>query len=257
MIMGVRVLTAAAAGALLAAAPALADTTATAITELNIRSGPGPHHAVIGVIPTEASVAVRGCLEEANWCHVEHAGIEGWAYGVYLTAEEFEATAEAEPPAAIIERRTEINVPVVTYQDTSGTGAAIGAAGGAATGAVLGGPVGAAIGYAAGGLLGGLTSVPDPVVSYVREHRTETVYLDGEVVVGGTIPEDVELVEVPDTEFRYVYVNEVPAVVEPDSRRIVRIVRCAPSTRSIGGCTTCLFQPGTAHPTANHRVATR
>jgi hypothetical protein len=129
----------------------------------------------------------------------------------------------------------------VTYQDTSGTGAAIGAAGGAAAGAVLGGPVGAAIGYAAGGLLGGLTSVPDPVVSYVREHRTETVYLDGEVVVGGTIPEEVELVEVPDTEFRYVYVNEVPAVVEPGSRRIVRIVRCAPSTRSIGGCTTCLF----------------
>jgi uncharacterized protein YraI len=41
MIMGVRVFSAAAIGALLAAAPALADTTATAIMELNIRSGPG------------------------------------------------------------------------------------------------------------------------------------------------------------------------------------------------------------------------
>jgi uncharacterized protein YraI len=50
------------------------------------------------VIPTEVSVTVRGCLEEANWCQVKHAGTEGSAYGVYLTAEEFEATAEAEPP---------------------------------------------------------------------------------------------------------------------------------------------------------------
>jgi len=30
---------------------------------------------------------------------------------------------------------------------------------------------------------------------------------------------------VPDYEYRYVYVNEVPVLVEPQSRRIVHIVR--------------------------------
>jgi uncharacterized protein YraI len=212
-------------GALLVSGSALAEMAATATTELNIRSGPGPHHEVVGVIPADAEVTLLGCLDAANWCQIEHDGTEGWAYGVYLTAEE--AAEEAEPERfTVIERRTEMEVPVVTYtEDHSGPSGALGMTAGAAAGALVAGPVGAAVGGAAAGLLGGLANVPEPVTSYVRTHRTETVILDGEVVVGAEVPETVELAEVPESEFRYVYINNVPAIIEPETRRIVHIIR--------------------------------
>ena len=53
----------------------------------------------------------------------------------------------------------------------------------------------------------------------------DPVYLEGEVVVGATLPETVELREIPDYEYRYVYVNGVPVLVEAETRQIVRIVR--------------------------------
>ena len=63
------------------------------------------------------------------------------------------------------------------------------------------------------------------VVTYVRTNKMEPVYLDGEVVVGASLPETVVLNEVPDYEYRYVYVNGQPVLVEPQTRRIVYVVR--------------------------------
>ena len=44
-------------------------------------------------------------------------------------------------------------------------------------------------------------------------------------MVGASLPETVTLAEVPDYEYRYVYVNGQPVLVEPQSRRIVYVVR--------------------------------
>ncbi|TIV09513.1 MAG: DUF1236 domain-containing protein, partial [Mesorhizobium sp.] len=51
------------------------------------------------------------------------------------------------------------------------------------------------------------------------------VYLDGEVVTGATLPDTVELREIPDYRYRYVYVNNQPALVDPGTRRIVYVMR--------------------------------
>ena len=205
----------------LLAGTALTQTAATATTELNIRSGPGPMHEVVGVIPSGGSVTLSGCLDDGSWCQVDSAGTVGWASGGYLSV-----AAAASEPVIVAEQRTEVSVPVVTYEeDQSGEGAFVGMASGAATGALVGGPIGAAIGGAAGGLIGGLSNLPEPVTTYVRANKTETVYLDGEVVPGATLPETVAITPVPDSEYGYVYVNGVPAVVSPDTRQVVHIVR--------------------------------
>ena len=61
--------------------------------------------------------------------------------------------------------------------------------------------------------------------TYVVSNPVDPVYLDGEVVVGAGLPETVELRTIPDYEYRYVYVNRQPVLVEPDSRRIVYVYR--------------------------------
>ena len=66
---------------------------------------------------------------------------------------------------------------------------------------------------------------PERVRTYVTSNRVEPVYLDGDVVVGADLPETVVLRDIPDYEYRYVYVNGQPVLVEPSSRRIVYVMR--------------------------------
>jgi len=130
----------------------------------------------------------------------------------------------------LTERYNDVGVPVVTYKES---GAAGGATGGAVTGAVagalIGGPVGAAVGAAAGaaagGTVGAVIDPPENVRTYVTTNRGDPVYLEGEAVVGAGLPETVELREIPNYKYRYVYVNGQPVLVEPSSRRIVHIIR--------------------------------
>lgn len=64
-----------------------------------------------------------------------------------------------------------------------------------------------------------------PVITYIERNRYEPVYLESEIAVGGVLPDTVDLYEIPDYDYRYVYVNDRPVLVEPDTRRIVYIVR--------------------------------
>ncbi|MCC5969725.1 MAG: DUF1236 domain-containing protein [Pararhodobacter sp.] len=215
--MNAKMIAGGALAASLLASTALAETSATATTDLNLRAGPGPIHEIRSVIPKGASVTVLGCLEAANWCEVGHDGIDGWAYGDYLEAE-----FEAEPVAlSAPEVRSEIRV--VEHED-AGANVIGGATMGAIAGAILAGPFGAAVGAAAGAGAGGLAP-RTTTVTYVRENPVEPVFLDGEVVVGAGLPEDVMLEPVPESNFRYAYINGVPVIVDPDERRIVYIVR--------------------------------
>lgn len=204
---------------------AMAQTSVTATTDLNVRAGPGPEHPVVGVIGANEQAMLEGCLADSKWCQVDIGGTQGWAYSDYLTGD-FDGTQ-----VVVTERPADV-IPSVTYEttaSTSGSGALAGAATGAIAGAIIAGPIGAAVGGVAGAATGSVTEAivepPETVRTYVSSNPIDPVYLEGEVVVGAGLPENVEIREIPDYEYRYVYVNGQPVLVEPESRRIVYVMR--------------------------------
>ena len=112
-------------------------------------------------------------------------------------------------------------------------GTATGAAGGAIAGAIVGGPVGAAVGGVICAIVGTAIEPPPPeVVSYAESaDAPPPVVLRGNVVVGATLPRDVELYPIPDNvyapadghTYAYAIVNGRRVVVDADSRVIVAI----------------------------------
>jgi uncharacterized protein YraI len=187
--------------------PAAAATVATATTPLNIRSGPGPQYSVIGAIPDRGQTTIIGCIQGSLWCQVSYRGRQGWAYAQYLTAR------LAGRPLILAEGLS--NVPAVTYRapvETVGTAVPVPAVSGTliarpATGQPL------------------VIAPPPAVGAYVASHPVAPVYLNGEVVEGAGLPEDVALAPVPGFEYRYAYVNSVPVLVEPQTRRVEYIYR--------------------------------
>ena len=212
-----------AAAILLTGTSAIAATNATATTDLNLRAAPNAQAEIVDVIPGQGEVMIDQCIEAAQWCAVSYNGQDGWAYSPYLTA-----SLDGGEPTVVYENTGRLEIQTYDEQAAANTGAAVGGltAGGVAA-ALAGGPATVAgaliLGTAAGGIVGE-ASVPEDTVTYVRNNPVDPVYLDGEVVVGAGIPQEVELVAVPDTDYRYVYVNGVPAVVNAD-RTIVSVVR--------------------------------
>ncbi len=205
------------AAVLLMSGAALAEVPATATTELNVRAGPGTNFPVGGVIPEGGRAVIGGCVADSRWCTVSYDGGQGWAYSDYLSAD------LGGQQVVITDRVTDLGVPATVYE---GPPAAVpGAVGGAIAGAVIAGPVGAIVGGVAGATLGAAVDPPKEVRAYVTEHQFEPVYVDGEVVVGATLPEPVVVTPVPQSNYAYVYVNGVPVLVEPDTRKVVYIFR--------------------------------
>lgn len=197
------------------ASAAHAETGATAWTDLNLRAGPGTSYEIVSVIPAAQEVMVDGCLDESNWCRVTLDGTSGWASGDYLTA-------MVEAPIYV--NRERLQVQSITYEKNPENTIA-GGASGAVAGAIVGGPVGALIGAAIGLNLGAAVTPEERVTTYVRSNPVDPIYLDGEVVVGAGIPEEVALAEVPESAYYYAYINGVPVLVEREQRRVVYIVR--------------------------------
>lgn len=211
-------LTVAALAGLLALPGVAFAQTSTVTTDLNVRLGPGPNYEVMAVIPANQTVTIHGCLETMAWCEVSFETHTGWVYADYLTYE------VAGSPVIIREAAPQVEVPVVTY-DPQATGATSGAVSGAIAGAVIGGPVGAAIGGVAGATLGAAVTAPGHVRTYVVEQPVDPVYVEGELVIGATLPEAVVLHPVPEYEYRFAYVNHQRVLVDPTTRQIVYIVR--------------------------------
>ncbi|PWJ82243.1 SH3 domain-containing protein [Pseudaminobacter salicylatoxidans] len=216
----------AAVGALFAlTGTALADTAVSAVTDLNVRAGPGPQYPIIGLLAAGQRATLNGCLENSKWCTIAEAQGQGWVYSDYVTAE-FGGSQ-----VILTQRPANSGVAIVAAPDEGGGGAGMvtGGATGAIAGAIIGGPVGAAVGGAVGATAGGVTGTvidpPEQVRTYVAAHQDAPVYLQGEVVTGATLPETVRLREVPDYEYRYVNVNGQLVFVEPQSRRIVYVMR--------------------------------
>ena len=64
--------------------------------------------------------------------------------------------------------------------------------------------------------------VPDDVVTFIESHPTDPITIEGDVTEGMVIPEDVPLVAVPDQpNYSYVYIDQRPALVEPQTRRVI------------------------------------
>jgi uncharacterized protein YraI len=215
------VILSAAATALAVAGPAWADMIATTTTDLNVRAGPSSQEAVLGRLAAGESVGIDTCVNAGRWCRVNFGGGSGWVSSRFLSGD-FASSG------AVVSGET---TGAITRPGSPGTTAGVvtGGTAGAITGAVIGGPVGAAIGGAAGMVAGGTTgAVLDPpyrVRSYVRTHRVEPLYLNERVAIGSTLPETVELRPIPDYEYRYVYLNDRPVLVEPQTRRVVYVVR--------------------------------
>ena len=211
--MKLTVLTAAAA--VFWVGPAFADVAAVATTDLNVRGGPGTEYPVVGFLKSGEAVALQGCLDGSKWCVLGDSG--GWVYSDYLSSD-VGGTA-----VIVTDRPGRLEVPTVVYD---GPPSAVPAAvGGAIAGAVIAGPVGAVVGGIAGATLGAAVDPPEPVRTFVTGNPVDPVYLDGEVVVGATLPEGVTFTPVPDYQYSYAYVNGVPVLVEPKKREIVYIVR--------------------------------
>jgi hypothetical protein len=66
------------------------------------------------------------------------------------------------------------------------------------------------------------------IKSYVTEHRVRPVTMKEKIIVGATVPNDVELEAVPSdwgpslTKYRYVYSGERVMLVDPGSRTVVQ-----------------------------------
>ena len=189
-------------------APALAATLASAMTPLNIRSGPGPQYSVIGAIPTRGEATILGCIQGSLWCQVSYNGRQGWAYSQYLTA-------QLSGRSLIVAEHLNDVAPAVTYRaPVETTGSAVAAP--TITETLVAPPAGQPLVVA---------PPPATVGSYVVSHPVAPVYLNGEVVEGVGLPQDVGLAPIPGSTYQYAYVNNVPVLVEPTTRRVEYLYR--------------------------------
>ncbi|AZO47921.1 MAG: DUF1236 domain-containing protein [Mesorhizobium sp.] len=63
------------------------------------------------------------------------------------------------------------------------------------------------------------------VREYVHKHPLASINLLGlELNVGSTLPDTVELREVPDVQYRYVVVDGRTVLVDPSTRRVVEVL---------------------------------
>jgi phage tail tape-measure protein len=103
---------------------------------------------------------------------------------------------------------------------------ATGAVGGAVVGGAVGGPVGAVIGAGVGSTVGLAAEPPGEVVTYVQREQVPSVAVQEHVVVGQPLPAAVELRTVPShTEYRYAVVNNQRVIVEPKTRKVIKIIQ--------------------------------
>src|SRR3569623_1019095 len=96
---------------------------------------------------------------------------------------------------------------------------------GADAGGQVRGPGGAAVGGTVGAAVGTAVASPDAVITSVRGERVPSVVVHERIAVGEPLPETVVLHEVPRYhEYRYAVVNDQRVIVDPHTRRIIRVV---------------------------------
>ena len=173
----------------------------------------------MGEIGSGDTATVTGCVTDSMWCEVDYGGTIGYAYSDYLTVQ-----SQAEGEVIVLTERAPELVGVAEPSTTANS-TVTGAAGGAIAGALIGGPIGAAVGGAIGATTGVVVDPPETARTYVADNPMDPVYLEGEVVVGAQVPQEVAVQTIPDYEYEYVYINGQPVLIEPGSREIVYVFR--------------------------------
>jgi hypothetical protein len=100
-----------------------------------------------------------------------------------------------------------------------------GAHNGAEAGGAVAGPLGAMVGGTVGAAVGVGLEIPNAVITSIDEERAPSVVVHDRVVVGEPLPAEVELRPVPRyTEYRYAVVNDRRVIVDPRTRRVIKII---------------------------------
>ena len=94
---------------------------------------------------------------------------------------------------------------------------------GARAGGAVAGPVGEVVGGTVGAAVGLGLEIPNAVITGLPRERS--VVVQERVVVGEPLPTTVELRPVPQyTEYRYAVVNDRRVIVEPRTRKVIKII---------------------------------
>src|ERR1700716_4077512 len=102
---------------------------------------------------------------------------------------------------------------------------ATGAVNGARTGGEVAGPVGEIVGGTVGAAVGAGLEIPNAVITSIQDDRYPSVTVRERVVVGEPLPPTVELRTGPShTEYRYAVVNDRRVIVEPRTRKVIKII---------------------------------
>jgi uncharacterized protein YraI len=189
-------------GAALLASPALAVPAVFSPTgHLNVRSGPGFQYPVVAQMPANTRFPVTGCIQDYSWCSVVVGNVSGWASAPYLV------TDAGGKPTNLQVSGAQLGIPIVVP---------------AAVGAVVATPpVGVMVPTPA--LVEPIIPAPE-VISYVTQQAVQPVLVNGEVMIGATLPAEVPVYPVPASPYVYSYVNGQRVLVEPAARRIVYVV---------------------------------
>jgi hypothetical protein len=100
-----------------------------------------------------------------------------------------------------------------------------GAREGARAGGDVGGPIGAVVGGTVGAAVGLGLEIPNAVITSVQGERAPSVVVHERVVVGEPLPPEVVLRPVPNyAEYRYAVVNDRRVIVEPRTRKVIKII---------------------------------
>lgn len=89
----------------------------------------------------------------------------------------------------------------------------------------VGGQAAGVPGAIVGGTVGAAVELPGDILGFVTGHPRRYDRVREEVVVGRPLPREVHVYEIPQhREYVYAYVNDRRVIVDPRTRRVVRIV---------------------------------
>jgi hypothetical protein len=152
-----------------------------------------------------APAAIAGCISDYTWCGVALGGVTGWASAEYLV------TDAGGKPTNLQVSGAQLGIPIVV---ATGVGAVVATP-----------PVGAMVAVPPTvGVVEPVIPAPE-VLSYVTAQPIQPVIVNGEVMVGATLPAAVPVYPVPASPYVYSYVNGQRVLVEPAARKIVYVVR--------------------------------
>ncbi|KAA1182739.1 DUF1236 domain-containing protein [Rhizobium tropici] len=201
------------AGVILAASAGLAqaEMSATTATDIEVRSGPGAEFPTVGVATRGSEATLDGCIEGSRWCRVDVNGMRGWVYAQYLSVEQNGASV------VVQDHRDDLGIPTITYEQTDPV----------RTGSVRTArpaPDDQLLGPVDQGNVVAITP-PEEIRTYIDDNPVDAVQLNGDLVVGATVPQSVEVHRIPDYQYSYVEVNNQPVLIDPGTRRIVYVYR--------------------------------